>query len=94
MSQEEIATELRKTEEIIYLTTGVHTRLLRPPFGRLHPEVAVVIRSKGYEILKPTLATGDWRQSPGTKTIERDVRAKLRLALAPALEEVHGCNDI
>lgn len=64
MTPDEITSELRKTEEIIYLTTGVRTRLFRPPFGRLSAAASAVIKSLGYEVLKPSLDTSDWRRPP------------------------------
>lgn len=72
LSQEEILAELHRTNEIIFHTTGVHARYFRPPDGKLPDETGVLIRSEGYEILRPTLDSGDWRgPAPGVirKTI-------------------------
>lgn len=64
LSPEQILSELRKAEEVIYATTGVHARFFRPPDGQLSPENAELIKSTGYLILMPTFDSGDWRSPP------------------------------
>lgn len=61
LSDEQILSEIQATEDVIYKTTGVHTRFFRPPDGSLTVHAADLIRSQGYEILQPTLDSGDWR---------------------------------
>lgn len=66
LSQEQILDEVRRGEEIISKTTGVHTKYFRPPNGMLPVEISEAIRAEGYQILLPTFDSGDWRDpAPG-----------------------------
>lgn len=64
LTPEEILAEVRRAEEVIFQTTGVHAKYFRPPDGRLTDETVKLIRAAGYEILIPTFDSGDWRTPP------------------------------
>ncbi|MFA7345454.1 MAG: polysaccharide deacetylase family protein [Terrimicrobiaceae bacterium] len=64
LSREQFLVEVHQTEEMIYVTTGVHARYFRPPDGKMTPEIGEWIKSEGYQILMPTFDSGDWRSPP------------------------------
>ena len=64
LSPEQILAELHQAEEMIFCTTGVHTRYFRPPDGKLSAETTELIKAEGYEVLQPTFDSGDWRSPP------------------------------
>ena len=64
LSREQILDEVRRTEAVIFETTGVHARFFRPPNGKLSDDISEMLKSDGYQILTPTFDSGDWRSPP------------------------------
>lgn len=54
--------ELDQTDLLIRGLTGVRTRLLRPPGGRLDPEKLRLVQSMGYTVALDNINPGDWRE--------------------------------
>jgi len=64
LTAEEILAEVRQAEEVIFQTTGVHSRFFCPPDGHLDDAVGGILRAEGWQILMPTFDSGDWRSPP------------------------------
>ena len=64
LSIEQVLSELRQTEQVIFSTTGAHARYFRPPDGQLPHDIGEAVKAEGYLILMPTFDSGDWRNPP------------------------------
>jgi peptidoglycan/xylan/chitin deacetylase (PgdA/CDA1 family) len=65
--------ELARTDDAIWRATGVHTRLMRPPFGARDFHSLAQIHADGYTpVMWSVPLPGDWEQ-PGDATIARRV---------------------
>ncbi|ORY03010.1 glycoside hydrolase/deacetylase [Basidiobolus meristosporus CBS 931.73] len=61
LTNEQIVSELKATEDIIVKTIGVKPRYLRPPFGEVDDRVRAIAEAMGYKILMWNLDTLDWK---------------------------------
>ncbi len=77
-SKSAIGGELRRTDETIYEITGIHTRLMRPPFGARDFAVIDEAKTLGYTIVMWSVPLpNDWER-PGDATISRRVIGKVQ----------------
>lgn len=73
-----VGSELRRTDDEIYHLTGIHTRLMRPPFGSRDFAVIDKARSLGYTVVMWSVPLpNDWEQ-PGDATIAKRVLDNVR----------------
>jgi peptidoglycan/xylan/chitin deacetylase (PgdA/CDA1 family) len=67
--------EVDKAERILFAKLGIKTRLLRPPAGRLTPEVEKALLNLGYTIVLWSYSVKDWEgpdaQSVAERTLEQ-----------------------
>ncbi|KAK9768258.1 chitin deacetylase [Basidiobolus ranarum] len=61
LTNEQIVSEMKATEDIIIKTIGVKPRYLRPPFGEVDDRVRAVVEAMGYKVLMWNLDTLDWK---------------------------------
>jgi peptidoglycan/xylan/chitin deacetylase (PgdA/CDA1 family) len=77
-SRAAMAVELRRTDDAIFRVTGVHTRLMRPPFGARDFAVIDEAKAEGYEVVMWSVPLPkDWEQ-PGDATIAERVVDKVQ----------------
>ena len=75
---DQVGSELRRTDDEIYHLTGIHTRLMRPPFGARDFAVIDKARSLGYTVVMWSVPLpNDWEQ-PGDATIAQRVLDNVR----------------
>lgn len=73
-----VGTELRRTDDTIYRITGIHSRLMRPPFGSRDFAVIDKAKSLGYTVVMWSVPLpNDWEQ-PGDATIAQRVLDNVR----------------
>lgn len=60
MSEKKRAWELNATADAIASSTGVHTTLLRPPYGIMTPTVRTELENEGYQIVMWNVDPRDW----------------------------------
>jgi probable sporulation protein (polysaccharide deacetylase family) len=68
--------EIKKTEQIVYKTTGVTTFLYAPPYGEFNKTVLEASYACGYRMILWSIDTRDW-QRPAPETIINRVLNKL-----------------
>jgi len=72
-SRSAMRSELRRTDDAIFRITGVHTRLMRPPFGARDFAVIDEAKAEGYAVVMWSVPLPkDWEQ-PGDATIAERV---------------------
>ena len=64
VSHDVFMAEVDRGQEVIRKITGVSPVYFCPPEGELRDDLVLLVRSKGYLILEPTLDSGDWRSPP------------------------------
>ncbi|KAI8799501.1 hypothetical protein BJ742DRAFT_845715 [Cladochytrium replicatum] len=60
LSTSQIQSEVKRTEDLIYSLVGVHTVLIRPPFGETNANVQNVLHGMGYTSINWNLDSQDW----------------------------------
>ena len=65
--------ELSRTDAAIFAATGLHTRLLRPPFGARDFAVLAEARQLGYTVVMWSVPLADDWEQPGSATIAKRV---------------------
>lgn len=79
MSLGQVAEELSKTEQIIASSTGVHTKLFRPPYGSITKKLRSKIQSMGYTIVLWNVDPQDWNYASSTSAvIEQNILTHLK----------------
>lgn len=74
MDATDVRASLAKTDEAIYLAAGVHTRIMRPPFGARDWLVLDQARSLGYTpVMWSVPLAKDWEEPPAQTIVERIV---------------------
>ncbi|MBH8566589.1 polysaccharide deacetylase family protein [Nostoc sp. CENA67] len=74
MDSTTVASEINRTADIIYKTTGVKTTLFRPPGGFLHNGLADYAKSQKYAVIMWSEASGDAeRRSPQVPGMVKNV---------------------
>ena len=82
LSEEEIATEFRKTELSLNIVAGVSTKpFFRPPYGDRDDRVLRAAFKEGYQSVYWTVDAGDWEESLGISAEE--VKARILNNVAP-----------
>jgi peptidoglycan/xylan/chitin deacetylase (PgdA/CDA1 family) len=77
-SPDAVGSELRRTDDAIFAVAGVHTRLMRPPFGARDFAVLDEARAMGYTVVMWSVPLpNDWEQ-PGDATIAQRVIDNVR----------------
>lgn len=73
-SEQTIAEEIKKGEDVLYHITGKRPALFRPPFGYYNKRIVDVAKKQGYTVVmwSKHQDTRDW-QNPGTSRIVRRV---------------------
>jgi peptidoglycan/xylan/chitin deacetylase (PgdA/CDA1 family) len=67
-----VQSELARTDEAIYRAAGVHTRLMRPPFGARDFRTLEQVRKDGYTVVMWSVPLPkDWEQPGGATIAER-----------------------
>ena len=61
ISNEEILSEVEKTEELLHQITGLRTVLIRPPYGSASPRVLQLFREIDYKSILWSVDSEDWR---------------------------------
>ena len=61
LTTEEMAEEIRRTDEIITLTTGIKPALFRPPYGIYTDEVLQYTKENGYFTILWSVDSLDWK---------------------------------
>ena len=72
------APEYLKQTQQFHQSTGVHTKLFRPPYGRLTGAQARGLRRKGYRIVMWDLLSYDWQKELQATTIIKKLKRNLR----------------
>lgn len=72
VGEDDFLAELDHAQKVIREITGVEPRFFCPPEGTLRDDLRALVRAKGYQVLEPTLDSGDWR-SPPTGEVSRVV---------------------
>jgi len=68
--ENEIAEEIRKTEEIIFKTAGYRPKLFRPPEGAYGECALQAAQSMDYRMILWTVDTRDWEKPPANAIVE------------------------
>jgi len=63
--------EIKQTEEIVYKTTGIETRLFAPPYGDYNDTTVRAAESLGYKTIMWSIDTIDWRRDGVSRILER-----------------------
>lgn len=70
----QIADELGRTDVAIASTTGVHTKLFRPPYGRINKRLRNILKTDGYKVVLWNVDPVDWNYPSSTsKLIEQRI---------------------
>lgn len=64
MSENEVEAELLKCEEILFSMTGQHTKLFRPPEGRVSENILSASGKHEYDVILWSIDTLDWSHNP------------------------------
>ena len=64
MSENEVEAELLKCEEILFYMTGQHTKLFRPPEGRVSENILSASGKHEYDVILWSIDTLDWSHNP------------------------------
>lgn len=79
MSQEQVNQELSKTDMAIASSTGIHTKLFRPPYGNITKKLRKELKKKGYRIVMWNVDPRDWDDASSTSDkIIQDVLDNLK----------------
>ena len=65
-----ITEEIRKTDEIIFQTAGIHPKLFRPPEGAYGECALNTAQSMNYRMILWTADTRDWERPPAQTIVE------------------------
>lgn len=77
-TKDKVGNELRRTDETIYEITGIHTRLMRPPFGARDFVVIDEAQALGYTVVMWSVPLpNDWER-PGDDAIAQRVIGKVK----------------
>lgn len=68
-SRAEVRSQLERTRKVIYNSTGVETRLMRPPFGARRPATLRTIRALGLEPVMWNVTCYDWKPTTAEKVV-------------------------
>ncbi len=69
MSLKQMRIELLKTDRAIASTTGIHTKLFRPPYGILSPKLKQELHRQGYTIVMWNVDPRDWDYASSTSEV-------------------------
>ena len=69
-NQNDLATEIRNTEQLLTHRGAQSTSLFRPPEGVCSDTVCQTAKEMGYSIILWTVDTGDWRHTPADTIAE------------------------
>ncbi len=64
LSEEEILSELKKCEEVIYEKSGQKPKLFRPPGGKMSSNLLSISNGLGYNVVLWSIDTLDWSHNP------------------------------
>ena len=76
-SRAEVRRQLERTRQVIFDTTGVETKLFRPPFGGRRPATLRVVRALGLEPIMWNVTCYDWKAKSAAEIVahaERQIR--------------------
>ncbi|WP_019123232.1 polysaccharide deacetylase family protein [Brevibacillus massiliensis] len=71
MPEQDVQTEIAKTDEILYSLLGYHPALLRPPFGSTTAEVVAEAAAMQYKVVNWSVDTRDWAGTPTIEILEK-----------------------
>ncbi|MHB1653367.1 MAG: polysaccharide deacetylase family protein [Desulfitobacteriaceae bacterium] len=71
-NRNKVATEIKKTDEVVYTVTGKHTHFYRPPGGYASKSQIETIKNQGYVVTLWSIDSKDWRR-PGVDRIVDNV---------------------
>ncbi|WP_425801252.1 polysaccharide deacetylase family protein [Desulfitobacterium sp. Sab5] len=75
-NQSKMLSEIRKTDEVVFTETGVHTHFYRPPGGYASKGVIAAIKKQEYIFTLWSVDSKDWRR-PGVNRIMNNVMSKM-----------------
>ncbi len=70
--------EVKKTEEVIYNTTGMRTQLFRPPHGIITPWMFYTLNEMGYKVVKWDNMTTDYITKTKPERIARKIVSNVK----------------
>jgi len=76
-SSSEVRSQIERTQNVIFDTTGVRSTLMRPPFGARTPATLRVIRKLGLEPVMWNVTCYDWKRTSAERIlshVERQMR--------------------
>ena len=76
LGSEEIVTEIKKAETIIYNLTGQRSAFFASPYGEYNPRLVKAVNGIGYQYIMWSVDTIDW-QKPAPETIVSRVTKKV-----------------
>lgn len=76
LNSEEISTEIKKAEDIIYNITGQRSSFFASPYGEYNPRLVKAVNEIGYQYIMWSVDTIDW-QKPAPETIVNGVIKKI-----------------
>ena len=76
LNSEEISTEIKKAEDIIYNITGQRSSFFASPYGEYNPRLVKAVNEIGYQYIMWSVDTIDW-QKPAPETIVNRVIKKI-----------------
>jgi peptidoglycan/xylan/chitin deacetylase (PgdA/CDA1 family) len=89
LPDEDVRTQLQRTEDIIVKTTGIRPKLMRPPYGELTKRQRQwVNRDFGYKIILWDVDPLDWKR-PGSNVVARRIIAGARLGSIILAHDIH-----
>ncbi len=89
---EELAADVARTRELIHAVTGHRPDHLRPPEGRVSPDVLAGIRAAGLTPVFWSVHAADWAR-PGVAAIEEQICAGLDDGAVVLLHDAGGDRD-
>lgn len=69
LTRSQIENELHKTDLAIASSTGVHTKLFRPPYGRISKRLRHIVQADGYKIVLWNVDPVDWNYASSSSAL-------------------------
>ncbi len=89
LSDEAVRSQLQRTEDIIFKTTGVKPKLMRPPYGELTKRQRILVNHEfGYKVILWDVDPLDWKR-PGPSVVARRIIAGARPGSIILSHDIH-----
>ncbi|MDN3019731.1 DUF4309 domain-containing protein [Paenibacillus sp. BSR1-1] len=73
LNNQEIQSQLEKTDDAIAAIIGHRPEILRPPYGETNNQVAAIARQEGYSVVIWSIDTLDWSQKEASNIVKNVV---------------------